>query len=256
MISMISHDNFNLVCHIWIIFGIALFPVLLKITQPYGKHTKSSWGPMINNRLGWLIMELPALLVFVFFLDFSRSLNNYMVLIAASLWGLHYIHRSLIFPFRLHTKGEKMPVVIMFSAILFNTVNGFLNGYWLTHFAPGIRANGSAKFHVIVGIVLFLAGFVINQFHDRLLIKLREGGIKGYKIPHGGLFKYVSCPNYLGEIISWLGYFIVTFGLPALTFLIWTLVNLIPRAIDNHKWYHQNFPDYPEDRKAVFPYIL
>jgi len=253
---MISHESFNLVCWIWIGVGVITFPILLKVTQPYGKHTKGGWGPMISNRWGWLIMELPALLVFMFFLGFSPDLKNKLVLIAASLWGLHYIHRSIIFPFRLKTKGKKMPLVIVFSAILFNTVNGFLNGYWLSHFAPVENSNWLTSFHLIVGILLFLAGFVINQYHDRLLIKLRSIGDRGYKIPYGGLFKFISCPNYFGEIISWLGFFVVTLGLPALAFLIWTMVNLIPRALDHHKWYKKQFQNYPLNRKAVFPYLL
>lgn len=253
---MISHENFNLVCWIWIGVGVITFPILLKVTQPYGKHTKGGWGPMINNRLGWLIMELPALLVFAFFVSLSPDLGNKLVLIAASLWGLHYIHRSIIFPFRLKTKGKKMPLVIVFSAILFNTVNGFLNGYWLSHFAPETNDNLLHNIHLIIGFILFLAGFFINQYHDRLLIKLREGKTTGYKIPYGGLFKFISCPNYFGEIISWLGFFVITLGLPALSFFIWTMVNLIPRALDHHKWYKKQFQNYPLNRKAVFPYLL
>lgn len=253
---MISHEKFNLFCWIWIGIGIITFPVLLKVTQPYGKHSKAGWGLMISNRIGWLIMELPALLVFAYFVSDIPDLKNRVVLVAISLWGLHYIHRSLIFPFRLKTKGKKMPVVIVFSAILFNFANGFFNGYWLSHYAPEFENTFASNLQVIAGALVFLSGFFINQYHDRLLIQLRKGQAIGYKIPYGGLFKFVSCPNYLGEIISWLGFFIVTLGLPAFSFLVWTMVNLLPRALDHHKWYKNGFSDYPETRKAVIPFIL
>jgi len=253
---MITYETFNLICWIWIGVGVVIFPVLLKVTQPYGKHTKGNWGPMISNRLGWLLMELPALLVFTFFLSFSPDFHNKMVLAAALLWGLHYIHRAVIFPFRLKTKGKKMPLVIVFSAILFNAVNGFINGYWLSHFALNTYSTLFSNLHLFIGIVLFFVGFFINQYHDQLLIRLRSGGKKGYQIPYGGLFRFVSCPNYLGEIISWFGFFLVTLGLPALAFLIWTMVNLIPRGLDHHKWYKNEFENYPETRKAVFPFLL
>lgn len=144
----------------------------------------------------------------------------------------------------------------MFSAIFFNTVNGFINVYWLAHFAPEDKINLLSDARLFVGAVVFLAGFMINQYHDNMLINLRKGKNTGYQIPYGGLFKFVSCPNYLGEIISWLGFFIVTLSLPALAFLVWTMVNLIPRALDHHKWYSHEFPDYPANRKAVFPYLL
>jgi 3-oxo-5-alpha-steroid 4-dehydrogenase 1 len=253
---MISHENFNLICWIWITVGAITFPILLKVKQPYGRHSKNNWGPMINNRLGWLLMELPALLVFTFFVRHTANWFNAMLLIAVSLWVWHYINRAIIFPFRLKTKGKKMPVIIVFSAIFFNTVNGFINGYWLSHFAPEDKVILSTDVRLFVGAVVFLTGFMINQYHDDLLINLRNGKNTGYLIPYGGLFKFVSCPNFLGEIISWLGFFIVTLSLPALAFLVWTMANLIPRALDHHKWYKHEFPDYPVNRKAVFPFLL
>jgi len=253
---MMSHENFKLICWIWIGIGVITFLTLLKVKQPYGRHTTSNWGPMINNRIGWLLMELPALLVFAFFVSFTPDWHNKLVLIATSLWGLHYIHRAIIFPFRLNTKGKKMPIIIVGSAILFNFVNGFINGYWLANFALEVGNDISTTVRLIIGAIVFLSGFVINQYHDRLLIRLRKGSSTGYKIPYGGLFKYISCPNFLGEIITWFGFFIVTLGLPAFAFLVWTIVNLIPRAIDHHKWYKGKFSDYPVNRKAVFPFLL
>jgi len=251
-----NHETFNLICWLWIAAGLITFPILLKVSQPYGRHSKSNWGPMINNRLGWFIMELPALAIFAYFLSTTNDWQNRLILAAASLWGLHYVHRAIIFPLRIKTRGKKMPVIIVFSAILFNTVNASINGYWLANFAPEVSNIGWTDFRILAGILVFLTGFAINQYHDRLLILLRKGNKTGYQIPFGGLFKYVSCPNFLGETISWLGFFIVTLGLPAFAFLIWTMVNLFPRAIDHHKWYLKEFPEYPKDRKAIIPYVV
>jgi 3-oxo-5-alpha-steroid 4-dehydrogenase 1 len=33
------------------------------------------------------------------------------------------------------------------------------------------------------------------------------------------------------------------------------MANLIPRARSNHKWYLENFSDYPSERKALVPKI-
>jgi hypothetical protein len=251
-----SQEIFNLICWIWIAAAVITFLVLLKIPQPYGRHTTKNWGPMINNRLGWLLMELPALLVFVFFAQLTTNWLNLLFLTGFALWVLHYFNRAIIFPFRLKTKGKKMPVVIMGSAIFFNLVNGFINGYWLSHFAPEDKIDFNTYLRVVIGAVVFLTGFIINQYHDSLLINLRKGTNTGYQIPYGGLFRFVSCPNFLGEIITWIGFFIVTQSLPALAFLVWTLANLVPRALDHHKWYRTQFPDYPVKRKAVFPFLV
>jgi 3-oxo-5-alpha-steroid 4-dehydrogenase 1 len=253
---MISHEIFNMICWIWIAVAAILFPILLKVTQPYGRHSKKSWGPMINNRLGWFLMELPALVIFGYFLGFKANLFNILIMVPALLWGLHYIHRVLIFPLQIRTVRKKIPLIIVFFALIFNIMNGFLNGYWFVHFATEYRSDVLIDLRLIGGVVLFLTGFVINKYHDFLLIRLRSSSGNGYKIPYGGLFKYVSCPNFLGEIISWAGFALVAFSLPALSFLIWTLINLTTRALDHHRWYIKEFPEYSKERKAIIPYLL
>jgi 3-oxo-5-alpha-steroid 4-dehydrogenase 1 len=253
---MILHQTFNIICWIWIAIAVILFPILLRVTQPYGRHSKKNWGPMVNNRLGWFLMELPALVIFGYFLGFKANLFNILTLVPALLWGLHYFHRVLIFPLQIRTISKKMPVVIVLFALIFNTVNGFLNGYWFVHFVTEYRSGIWIDLRLAGGVVIFLTGFVINKYHDILLIKLRSASGNGYKIPYGGLFKYVSCPNFLGEIISWAGFALAAFSLPAISFLIWTFVNLSTRALDHHKWYHMQFPEYDKERKALIPHIL
>jgi hypothetical protein len=34
------------------------------------------------------------------------------------------------------------------------------------------------------------------------------------------------------------------------------LANLLPRALAHHRWYKQRFPEYPSERKAIFPFLL
>jgi len=37
---------------------------------------------------------------------------------------------------------------------------------------------------------------------------------------------------------------------------LWTIANLAPRALANHKWYKETFPEYPSQRKALIPFFL
>ena len=76
-----------------------------------------------------------------------------------------------------------------------------------------------------------------------------------YKIPYGGLFKWISCPNYFGEIIEWIGWAIATWSLAGLAFAVWALANLVPRSQSNHQWYIKYFEEYPKDRKILIPKI-
>ena len=40
------------------------------------------------------------------------------------------------------------------------------------------------------------------------------------------------------------------------SFAIYTLANLLPRALSHHQWYLEKFDDYPKERKAFLPYLL
>jgi hypothetical protein len=242
---------------IWAIIGVIMFPILLKIPQPYGRHSKKNWGPMIDNKLGWILMESPSFIIFVSLVLFGTQGHALPVWILFSLWAIHYFNRSFIFPLRTRTQGKKMPVIIMFSAIFFNLVNASLNGYWYGFVAPPYPEDWITDPRFIIGGIIFMTGFLINQVADKKLIELRKSGQKGYFIPRGWLFNYISCPNFFGEIVEWTGFAIMAWNLPALSFAVWTAANLIPRALDHHKWYKAYFKDeYPKSRKAVIPFVV
>ena len=131
-----------------------------------------------------------------------------------------------------------------------------LNGRYIFKFAPTYSIDWFCDPRFILGVLIFFIGFYINLHSDRILRNLRAPGESGYKIPYGGFFKFVSCPNYMGEIIEWAGFAIATWSLPGLSFALWTIANLAPRAISHHKWYKKTFSDYPTDRKAILPFIL
>lgn len=47
----------------------------------------------------------------------------------------------------------------------------------------------------------------------------------------------------------------MAWNLPALSFMVWTGANLIPRAQNHYDWYKRTFPDFPLKRKVVIPFI-
>lgn len=240
----------------WIAIALMVFLVLLYIPAPYGRHTKKNWGPMIPNRIGWFFMELPALVVFAYFVLRGGGTQNVIIMVAAALWIIHYTNRALLFPLRIKTAQKKMPLAIAGMAFFFNVINGFVNGYWFGYLSDPYPDNWLYDPRFIIGIVLFITGFAINQYYDHQLIGLRRNHENSYVIPRGGLFDYVSCPNFFGEILEWLGFAILTWCLPSFSFFIWSACNLIPRAIDHHRWYQTYFEDYPENRKAVILYVI
>lgn len=255
MILAISYHSFQLLQYTWIAVAIIVFLVLLKIAAPYGRHTSAKWGAAISNKMGWVIMESTVLVVLSIFIipniNFISSVSWVMIV----FFCLHYFNRSFIFPFRIHTKGKKMPVLIVCSAIFFNMVNGFSLGYYFAHFANYTPAWFS-DFRFIAGTILFFSGLYINWKSDNILIHLRKPNETHYVMPEKWLFNYISCPNLFGELIEWLGFAILCWSLPALSFFIWTAANLIPRALAHHRWYKNKFSNYPEKRFAVIPFML
>jgi 3-oxo-5-alpha-steroid 4-dehydrogenase 1 len=108
----------------------------------------------------------------------------------------------------------------------------------------------------LAGVLLFLVGAVINLRADATLRRLRALSSIKRTIPRGGLFEYISAPHFFGEIVEWTGFCIAcNYSLPSVAFCLYTAANLIPRGVAHHAWYKTNFPNYPVNRKAVFPFL-
>ncbi len=248
--------DFNTVVYAWIGLAVVLFPVQVFIPAPYGRHIKKSWGPLLDNRLGWIIMEMPALLCCPLFVLLSGTEKSVVVWFFIALWVIHYTNRVLIFPFRMRTPGKKIPFSIVLSAIFFNVVNGLICGYYFGYIGNAYPVEWIYSLPFITGLLAWTVGFAINMQSDHILLRLRKPGETGYRIPYGGLFGKVSCPNHFGEIVEWFGFAMMTWAIPPLSFAVWTTANLVPRALSHHRWYREKFRDYPQNRKAVIPYIL
>ncbi|HNG13308.1 MAG TPA: DUF1295 domain-containing protein, partial [Saprospiraceae bacterium] len=197
----------------WMAFAIIIFIVLMFITAPYGRHSKTNWGPMVGNRLGWVVMEMVVLLVLWYFIFKGKNEQTSANVLIISMFTFHYFNRSFIFPLRLKTTGKKMPLAIMFMGIVLNIVSGFTFGYYFGNLKV-YENQWLTSPEFIIGTLIFVTGLIINWRSDALLIGLRKQDETGYKIPYGGLFKYVSCPNLFGETIEWGGFAILTWSLP------------------------------------------
>jgi 3-oxo-5-alpha-steroid 4-dehydrogenase 1 len=254
---MTENQVFSIVLYGFMGIAVATFITLFYKTASYGRHATKGWGPLISNTAAWIIMEAPAsLLFFLYFIISDKSIT--ITLIAFQIiWQTHYFHRSFIFPFMLRS-DEKVSLSIILFGMIFNSINTYIQGRWIYSFAPEgaytIAWMTDPRF--IAGVIIFGLGFFINKQSDAITRKLWDPENPGYKIPYGGFFRYVSCPNYLGEIITWIGWAVMTWSLAGLFFVLWTAANLVPRGWANHKWYHDKFPDYPAERKAIFPLLF
>lgn len=233
--------------------AIAAFVSLFFINAPYGRYSSKKTGTAINGSLGWLLMEAPSAFVFASFFVFNIYAINLTTAVFLVLWESHYIHRAFFYPFTLRRSPNKFPLVIMFSGLAFNLVNAYFNGNSVLSNSGQYNVNWLSDSRFLIGLGLFITGFFINRQSDYLLYKIRTRRKSEYDIPYGGFFRWVSCPNYLGEIVLWVGWAVATWSWAGLAFAVWTVANLAPRALAHHKWYRANFKNYPENRHALIP---
>lgn len=238
----------------WYALAAVVFVVLFYIPAPYGRYTRRTKGAALPGRWGWLIMESPPVLLPLILFITGRN-HDLPTVIFLLLWLSHYLQRAYMFPFLIREQGKRMPVWIICLALFFNIVNGYLNGRWLFFFSNGYSRSWLTDPRFLAGTLVFISGYIINRRADWRLRQLRDCDECQYKTPRGGLFRLVSCPNYMGEIMIWCGWALATWSWAGLSFAVWTIANLAPRARTHHRWYREHLPDYPERRKALIPGI-
>lgn len=244
--------------------ALIVFIALFFFKAGYGYLSGSKWGPKINNKISWILMEAPAFGLMMYYtirfaLSGTDTGNDKTVLyIMAAFYLLHYFQRSFIFPLMMRGKST-MPVAIMLMGLIFNTLNAYLIGGWLYGEAPqgmyGPQWPASPQF--ITGTILFFTGMAINLHSDHIIRNLRKPGDAKHYIPRKGLYKYVTSANYFGELTEWIGYAILTWSPAGALFAVWTFANLGPRAKSLTEKYETEFgEEYTKlNKKHIIPFI-
>lgn len=255
---ILNLTQFYLLLMIMVATAIVVFIVLNFVEAGYGKMISKKWGPAISNKLAWILMECPVFIVLFYFWFNSERRFEIAPLLFFIFFEIHYFQRSFIFPFLLKGKS-KMPLSIMLMGMIFNTINGYMQGEWIFYLAPDDLYTSAwlTTPQFIIGTIIFFAGMAINLNSDSVIRHLRKPGDTNHYLPKKGFYKYVTSANYFGEIVEWAGFAILTWSLSGLVFLIWTMANLVPRANSIYKKYKVEFKDEFDEHslKRVFPFI-
>jgi len=235
-------------------FTVIVFILLFFVSAPYGKFLRQGWGPSVRSKWAWMIMELPSPILMSYFF-ITSDLKNLPLIIFIVFWLTHYIHRTFVYSFMQSGRDKSFPVILVCMAFIFNCLNGFVNGYGIFHILI-YDSSWLFSWQFIAGSLIFITGFIINKTADEKLRDMRRENPAEYVIPHGWLFRYVSSPHYFGEIVEWGGWALMTFSPGGLAFFVFTFANLFPRAIRTHMWYRSQFPFYPDERKAIIPFLI
>ncbi len=247
-------------------YGFALFTLVgsLFVASPYGRFASPKMGLSLHPKLGWWLMELPATVVFVWFYLRGPQAFEPMPLVLGLIWMIHYGNRGWFFPLALRAARKRrstFSVSVMAMGMFVTAIHGYLNAELFTRYGTWLNDAWFRDPRFLVGLAIYYSGFFIILRSEWIMRNLRdpvklEAGEAEYKIPYGGLFRYVSSPQYFGELIAWAGFTILTWGLPGLMIFLISAANLVPRAFATHRWYREKFPDYPRERKVLIPNVL
>lgn len=236
--------------------GLFVFVTLYFVDAGYGKFRSNKWGYSINNKLGWVLMECPALIPIAY--TIVALTPSALAILFMSLYALHYVYRSFIFPALL--KGNsKMPLAITAMGATFNFTNSTLLCASVMAFPKESYSDicsYAGNWNFWLGIVLFFMGMYTHMKADHTIRNLRKPGDTNHYLPKGGLFDYVTSANYFGELLEWTGFAILLCNPAAWMFVWWTAANLVPRAHAINKKYRAEFGnEQVGKRKRVIPFI-
>jgi len=146
-----------------------------------------------------------------------------------------------------------MPVFNLFKNCLY---------YWGFAIAVGYNVNipnahNLPSWHLIVGFPWFCVFMLLNFICHLRLKYMRRPGTNDFVIPHGGLFEYITCPNYFCEIMTWVGFNILTGFTPAgIAFNICGTYQMIQWARQRREKFIKLFGSkWPKNRWVLFPFI-
>lgn len=177
----------------------------------------------------------------------------------AALWIFHFLRRTAESIWVHRFSGRRVPPSDYLIEYLY---------YWgfATWIALGISAaswSPVTPLFFTIGLSLFVVGEVGNTWAHLTLRRLRSSsGTTDKAIPMKGLFALVSCPHYAFEIISWIGFALLSWTWGSIAFLGVGSLILASYAHSRHKGYRAMFDGkdgralYPPSRRALIPYVF
>lgn len=196
-----------------------------------------------------------------YYIDPFNAWQNGVVLLLLC-WGAHFARRfgEVLF-LKQFTRTQTLPKFI--AKIIIHSLLGFWNG-WSVNFHLGYLIYNPILFWV--GVIIFFTGQVMSLWTRIKLDRIRKKSshndvMRYYTIPKGWMFEYISCPHYLFEVISFIGFALASLTFAAILFAVVTLIVALWRARLRHHYYKNIFDGingrmrYPTRRKALIPFI-
>ncbi|PXF46168.1 Very-long-chain enoyl-CoA reductase [Gracilariopsis chorda] len=225
-------------------------------------------GPQILWKTVFIVEYLGPLLLYPLFytqpawmygttLPPSSDAAREVQMAALMAWTFHYAKREFETLFIHRFSHATMPLRNIFKNSFYYWGFAAYVAYFVNHplYTPPTQQ------YLAVGLCVFYFMEVGNFTAHLTLRNLRPAGTRVRKIPRGGLFEFVSCPNYTFEIMAWLGFNVMTRTVAGILFMCAGAFQMILWAQGKHRRYKKEFdgqdgrPLYPPNRKIIFPFV-
>ena len=146
----------------------------LGLLAPYGTESKQTskipewwWGPKMSAKLGWYLMEVPALVVAILTValfdhhDYLRAPVHCQL--AVGMFLCHYVNRAIIYPSKRNNNASMERCATFVLGAFFNSGNAYAVVRYLTKFGRGTSLDALSTLHVVVSVVIFFVGVAVNM---------------------------------------------------------------------------------------------
>jgi hypothetical protein len=215
---------------------------------PYGKFRT---GGGVNSRVGLaLAYTAPVLVYTALWIEDRGALEAPYHLIVFAAFLFHFIRR-ICEVCVVNSYSRPTPLSALLSIAIFYSGAAVVCGFFQVRtLAP------PSKLLMILGGLTFASGELLNTYHHWLLARIRASGATTYSLPRGGLFRSVANPHYLGEILSFLGYAMMSDLLPVWGTALVVTAYLSARANSTLQWYRRQMPlQIPPGWRRLVPFV-
>ena len=225
------------------------------MTKKSSTHQHAITGPQIAWQTVFLVEYLGPLLIHpVLYYLLPSPQPSYLQALTFSLVMLHFTKRELETLLIHRFSAATMPAFNIFrNSAHYWLLSGLNMAYWI--YIPSAPAAGKSSYYITYpGLALFVIGELGTLSNHITLRNLRSSGGIERGIPHGLGFDLVTCPNYMFEVVAWVGIAMVSWSLSTVIFAVAATGQMAVWANKKEARYRKEFGgQYQRKRYTMIP---
>lgn len=245
----LSLSSILLLSGVWLLIdcqiNLKTINIILKYLNIPGKLTNQGFIPKSYFIYIYLIGLLTNFILFLYHLSYFFLFIIFILHLFRRSYECLYIHK-------FHANSKVNFLHYFFGLIHYPCVGLTI----ITDYKYSYTNMNFIKY--LFGLTLFLYASYIQYNVHLTLARMNRNKNNTYSIPDGyWIFHYLSCPNYITEIIIYISLLIASHRTSAMASLfIWMFVNQSLLALLNHRWYKNYYKElYPANRCVLIPFI-